>query len=406
MKKTGAGLLLGLLTAAYTLDYLDRVILSITLNQIGREFALSDVQLGTLSGLAFGLVYAVFGFALAGLAVPGRRKALVTGTLFVWSALTAATAFAGSYLHLLAARVGVGIGEAGYVPSAHSMISDAVPRERRPAALAFFHSGSNAGIFLAFLFGGYVSATWGWRAAFLIAGLPGLALALVMALRLREPPTPRTPRPRGYLRLARELLGDPVARHVLIGSVLVAMTAHGALAWIAAFIVRGHGLPLAYVGLYLALAVGLGGAVGTILGGRLAARAEAARVGGGLLVVMLTILIARPLSMAGYLVPAPAFSLALLVVPAVLGNIYTGPVFSRIYDCVPVERRPLATAVLMFALNFVGLALGPIFVGAVSDTVRVIAPEAPGLGIGLAALQVFSLWGALHFWLAARKLRA
>lgn len=395
--------LLVLLTGVFILDHMDRHILSITLEQIGQEFALNDLQLGALSGLAFAVFFCLFGFPLARLARPGRRKALAAITVAVWSGLTALTALAGSYTHLLLARMGVAVSEAGFTPAAHSMIADAVPENRRAGAFAFFSAGANVGLFLAFLIGGFVAATYGWRAAFLVAGLPGLAFAIVISLGLREPPTVAAKTEElSFASVWRDMIRHTSTRFVLLGAALTAIVNYGAITWLATFLIRRHELGVEQAGLYLAVVVGLLGGAATFAGGvaadRLATRHPAWRIG----LVALIIVIAKLLAVAAYLQPAAVGTLALLVFPAMTGGIYLGPTFAHIYSRIHHAARPRATAIILFLLNLIGLGLGPILVGAISTALTDSAGADRALMIALVMLQVIGIFGAVAFFAASR----
>lgn len=398
--------LLALLTLTFALSHLDRQILNITLNAIGLEFGLNDVQLGALSGLAFAVIYVMLGFPVAKLALPGRRKAIVAGALGFWSFMTVLTGFAGSYLHLLLARIGVGVGEAGAAPPSHAMISAAYEPERRASALAVFSAGANIGIFLSFLVGGIVATAYGWRAAFFVAGAPGLLLAVVLMLKVREP-VPKTPAPARtftYRDVAARMFQSASTRHALYGAVLTAVVGYGAVAWVSTFLIRSHDLTTAQAGIFLAFTVGLLGGGGTWLGGVLADRLGARRADYRLKFVACTILCAKPFSIAFYLLGDPVIALTLFVVPALVGAMFTGPTFAHIYGELDEAMRPMATAVIMFLFNLIGLGLGPLIVGGLSDFM------APGEGsdslrYALAIIQAVGLWGAVHFWIAGQKVK-
>lgn len=398
-----------LLTLAFVLNHLDRHILNITLNQIGQEFRLTDLQLGTLSGLAFAVIYVLLGFPIARSCRPGLRKPILITSLGLWSGMTMLMGGAANYLQLFLARIGVGIGEAGCVPPSHSMISDAYPGERRASALGFYSAGANAGLFLSFLVGSYVAASHGWRMAFLVAGAPGILLAIIMVFVLREPrstqpvssrPQSDTPRVR-YAEVLRLLLGNRCKRHVIIGSAVTAIVGYGALTWIATFLVRIHGMPLPDAGLYLAVVIGLLGAFGTWLGGvfsdRLGRNDPRWRLG----FVALTIFIAKPMSVLFYLAENTQLALAIFVPVAILGAMYLGPAFAQIYSGLTDTMKPMATAIMMLILNLVGLGAGPVLVGFISDQ---LAPTqgADSLRYALLVIQVAGIWGGVHFLLAAR----
>ncbi|EFL89416.1 MFS transporter [Ahrensia sp. R2A130] len=401
--------LLLLLTSAFALNHLDRHILNITLNDIGLEFQLSDLQLGTLSGFAFAIVYVVLGFPVAKLSRPGRRKLIVTSALGIWSVMTLLVGASANYLQIFLARVGVGIGEAGFVPPSHSMIADAYEKDRRASAIAFFSAGANVGIFLSFIIGGFVAGHYGWRAAFLVAGLPGLFLMVVMLLKLKEPKTAINAENRkfdqteidSYRIVLKKLLELRSTRHVLVAATLTSVVGYGAIAWIAVFLTRIHELPLPQTGLYLAIVVGLAGAIGTWLGGKFSDKLGKTRSDWRLKFVAITILIAKPLAILFYLNEHLAMALTLFVIPAATGSIFIGPTFAHAYARVLPHQRAQVTALLMFTLNLVGLGVGPILIGFISDTLSA-SYGADSLRYALIAIQLAGLWAAVHFWLAGR----
>jgi predicted MFS family arabinose efflux permease len=412
MKTTKPHVLLWLLTAAFTLDHVDRLILSLTLDMIGKEFILSDFQLGTLSGLAFAVVFVIMGFPLARLAKPGLRKKMVIGTLTVWSFMTLLSGTANSYLHLFLARMGVGLGEAGYLPSAHSMLADAYPPERRAGAFSILTSGVNIGVFFAFIIGGVVAANYGWRAAFFVAGAPGFILAVIIYFSLHEPKTPAfeiqenpTPAVRAYITLAREMFSNPAIRHILFGMLLISMVNYGSVAWLATWLLRTQGLGLAQVGIYIALTAGIGGAIGVWVGGYLANRAEMRFAGGGLVVVAISVLLTEPFSITAYLIEPSMIALIILILPAMAANIFTGPGFAAIYTRLAPSDRPMATAVITFMMNLVGLGLGPMIVGLTSDFLADTGTTRAPIAIALASIQCVTFWGAAHYLFAARAIR-
>lgn len=241
-----------LLAAVFAVGQMDRQIMSISLNAIGREFSLTDTQLGALSGVMFAIVFAIFGIPIARLAAWRSRKTIISVSVFIWSGLTAATAGAQSFLHLALARVGVGIGEAGGVAPAHSLISDLYPEERRTSAMATFVAGGNLGILLAFLIGGVIGQLYGWRWAFVVAGAPGLILAGLLHAYATEPRPASARAPDKHRRILREtfasIWADRSLFHALMGVSVVGIVTFGALSWNAVFIIRVHGLNVAQAG--------------------------------------------------------------------------------------------------------------------------------------------------------------
>lgn len=402
--------LLLLLSGAFVLDHMDRHILSITLDQIGREFALSDLQLGALSGLAFAIVFTLLGFPVALITRPGRRKAIAISALTAWSAMTVAMAAAGSYAHLLLARMGVAVGEAGYTPAAHSMVADQFPEERRAGAFAVFSAGSNIGLFLAFLVGGVVAANFGWRVAFLVAGAPGLLLAIVLWFTLREPPSPPKVAPEeltpSLRQVWRMLASEASTLLVLIGAVLTATVNYGGIVWTATFLIREHGLRVDQAGLFLAVVAGLCGGVMTFLFGQFADRLGARNPSWRLGLIGVTLLVAKGVAIIAFSLSDTRAALIVLAIPAMLGGVYLGPTFAHIYSRIDPAARPRATAIIVFLLNLVGLGLGPLFVGAVSTMTADAATGQGDLALGLILVQCIGIVGAILFLKASRRLPA
>jgi predicted MFS family arabinose efflux permease len=399
---------LAVLTAIFAVNQLDRQILSILLEAIGREFTLSDTQLGLLSGLVFALVYALFGIPVAKLAARGNRRNIIAASVVVWSSLTIATAAAQSFLHLALARLGVGIGEAGAVSPAHSMISDLYPPERRTSAMATFVAGANIGILLAFLIGGIGGQILGWRWAFVIAGIPGLVLALVMRFTVREPERDKavisSARHRSlFVATVQTIWRDRGLFHAMCGIALTGILTFGALAWIPTFIIRVHGLSQAQTGIFLALTIGIIGGLGTFISGRIADRLGAANPKWRIGVVVCAVLIAKPFVFGFLLVDNRILALACFVVAAIFAGAFWGPTFAFLHSRVGAEMRPMATAIFLFVFNLVGVGIGPTLVGIASDTVF-SGYGVRSLGVSLAVIQIIGIWGAWHYWLATRQI--
>lgn len=397
-----------MLTAVFAINQLDRQILSITLDAIGREFSLSDTQLGLLSGLVFAVVYAVFGIPIAKLAAKGNRRNIIALSVATWSALTIAMAAAQNFVHLALARLGVGIGEAGAVSPAHSMISDMYPPEQRTSAMATFVAGANLGILLAFLIGGIAGQALGWRWAFVIAGIPGLFLALLLRFTVREPA-------REAVRISvvehRSLLvatmktiwRDRGLFHAMIGIGLTGILTFGALTWIPTFIIRVHDMDQAQTGIFLALTIGIIGGLGTWYSGRIADRLGAANPKWRIGVVICAVLIAKPFAIAFLLLESRTAAMACFAMAAIFAGAFWGPTFAFLHSRIPTEMRPMATALFLFVFNILGVGVGPTLVGFASDTVfSEFGPRS--VGAALATMQFVGIWGAWHYWRAMRTI--
>ena len=268
----------GLLTVVYTFNFIDRQLLSILQESIKADLLLSDQQLGLLTGFAFALFYVSAGIPIARWADRANRRNIVALAIGIWSFMTAISGFVQSYVQLLLARIGVGIGEAGGSPPAHSIISDIFPPERRASALAFYSMGVNIGILFGFLVGGWLNEFFDWRTAFLVVGAPGLLIALLVRYTLREPIRGLSEQRQGNTETApfgtvlRLLMSRSAFRHMAFGAALNAFAGYSSSSWTASFMIRSHGMTTGELGTWLALILGLGGAVGVLAGGVIAER--------------------------------------------------------------------------------------------------------------------------------------
>lgn len=403
---------LGLLCVVYVVNFVDRQVLSILLESIKRDLGLSDLQLGLLSGTAFGLFYATLGIPIARLADRFSRKGVIAVCLALWSVMTALCGSATGFATLLLYRVGVGVGEAGGSPPAHSMISDYFPPERRASALGVFSLGVPLGILVGFLAGGWLDEALGWRLAFVVVGLPGVALALVVALTLREPVRGHS---EGLVAAHGEAPNAGVVirylwrmksfRHVALGSALYAFVGYSSTTWLPPFLARSHGMSPGDIGTALALIIGIGGGIGVYLGGVLADRFGRGSPTGALRVPTWAMLLAFPPGFVVFLSESTTLALAAFVIPAFLGLMYQAPAFAVTQALATPMMRATASAVLLFVINIVGLAMGPAVTGALSDALE---PRfgADSLRYALLIVSVGLLWSALHFKLAARSLAA
>lgn len=397
-----------MLFAIFAVAHLDRQILSISLEAIGTEFSLSDTQLGMLSGIVFACVFALFGFPIAKLAASGNRLKIISTSAFVWSLLTIATAGAQNFLHLIVARLGIGVGEAGAVAPAHSLISDMFPKEKRTSAMAAFASGANLGILLAFLVGGVIGQQFGWRWAFVVAGVPGLILAFLLRFTVSEPPRTGTGAKQD---VSRSLIlstivtiwNDKGLFHAFCGLTLTGIVTFGALAWVPTFIIRAHELTQAQTGIFLALSIGIGGGIGTFFSGRIADRLGRSDPRWRIGIVAFAIIIAKPFAFGFVMLPATHMALACFVVSSFVGAVFWGPTFAYIHGRVPNHMRPMITATFLFGFNLIGVGIGPTAVGLVSDW---FPSETGGgsLSLALAGIQAFGLWGAFHYIMVFRQM--
>ncbi|HJY38703.1 MAG TPA: MFS transporter, partial [Steroidobacteraceae bacterium] len=396
---------------------------AVLVEPIRAEFGVLDWHMGLLTGPAFALFYTVVGVPLARLADRYNRVNIIAISLLAWSVFTGLTGVAKTFLHMVIARVGVAVGEAGCNPAAYSLIGDYFDARRRATALSIFQMGGYIGSFLGLMLGGWIGHHYGWRSAFLIVGLPGIAVALLLKFTLRE-------LPRGSADPGRVVEKLPSPKQVLLGLLRKSSFCHLAFAaalhnfavygvgnWYAAFLMRSHGLTLLQTSMALAVVTLIGGALGTALGGiisdRLATRRQDSRY--YLWVPALSLLLGFPITQSVFIVQDTQVVIALLVPVVMFSAAYLAPSITATYTLVGIRERALASAVLLFILNLIGLGLGPLIAGITSDVLRKMFVSdgmseaqalAEGLRWSLRIMVVVNLWSALHYFLAARTLRA
>ncbi len=398
-----------MLTIAYTFNFIDRQILVILQEPIKADMGLSDAQLGLLSGFSFALVYITAGIPIAYWADRGNRRNIVALAVTVWSGMTALSGFAQNYSQLLLARIGVGIGEAGGSPPAHAMISDYYPPEQRATALSIYSTGVHIGVLVGFLAGGFISQTLGWRAAFMAVGLPGVIFAMIFFLTVKEPERGRWES--SAQSQYKPTLGETfrvLARYrsfwyLAAGAGLTAFAGYGNGNFTPSFLMRSHGLGVANVGILLAIFGGGGGMLGTLLGGYLADRIGATDKRWYFWIPAIAGTIALPLSFPYFLLDNTTIVIGLLFIVTILINTYLGPCLAIAHTLVPPAMRALTSAILFFVLNLIGLGMGPLTAGLLSDFFTVSYGE-DGLRYAMIIVGMISSIGILMFVLAARSL--
>ena len=401
---------LGVLVVVYTFNFIDRQILSILLEPIKQDLGLSDSALGMLTGFAFALFYATLGIPIARFADRSNRRNLIAWALAIWSAMTAVSGLAQNFWHLLLARIGVGVGEAGCSPPAHSMLADYFPTENRATALGIYSLGIPFGILFGFIAGGWLNEFFGWRVAFFIVGVPGLLLAILVRFTLREPP-------RGMAegRVAEEeqptimetfrfLWSKRSFRHMAVGGGLTAFVGYGVITWVPSFLIRSYGMSTGDVGTYLGLILGIPGGIGIALGGYLADRYGARDTRWYLWIVSVALIASMPLFFGVYLSNTAFASLMFLILPILLGNFYQATTFSQTQGLVSLRMRSVAAAVLLFILNMIGLGAGPQAVGILSDILQPSYGD-ESLRYALLMLSTVQIWAAYHYYQAGKSLK-
>ena len=405
------GYTLFILTAVYVFNFIDRQILVILQESIKQELNLSDTQLGLMSGFTFAIFYVSFGLPIARLADKGNRRNIIAISLTVWSAFTAISGSAQNFIQLLLARIGVGIGEAGGSPPAHSIISDLYPAKKRATALAIYSTGISIGILLGFLLGGWIDQYFGWRTAFLVVGIPGILFALILLFTVKEPP-------RGLSEKGKDAVDQPHSmkdvikllrekksfRYIAVGAGLAAYVSYTVNSWLPPFMARVHGMSSGEIGTWLSLIFGIGTGIGYFMGGYLTDRIAKKDMRWYLWLPASALLLAIPLALVAFFANGAHTTLFAIILPAFLNSLYLAPCIALTHGIVNVRMRALASAILFFVLNIIGLGLGPFVGGIISDALQ------PSLGVdalrwALSNSVIASVLSALCFYLASKSIR-
>ncbi len=405
------GYVLGMLTLVYVFNFLDRQLLVILQEPIKAELGLSDTQLGLLSGLAFAVVYVTAALPLAQFAERWSRRSMVAASLATWSAMTALTGFVTSFTQLFLARAAVGIGEAGASPASHSLISDIFPVNRRATALATYSTGINIGILLGFLLGGWINEFFGWRMAFIIVGLPGIVLAVVVRLTIAEPPKGLSQgikagsSPPRFFDTVKRLWRKHSFRHLALATALQALVGYGIISWLPSYMIRMHGMSTGEIGTWMALSAGVAGALGTFGGGWLSDRLAGRDRRYYQWVPAIAAIFLVPLMCVVLLVGNPTLAMLIFILPALLQNVCLGPALASTHALVDVRSKSVGSAILFFVVNLIGLGLGPLSIGIVSDYLEPSYGNASLRWAILSVVVLVGIWSATHFLLAARTFR-
>jgi MFS family permease len=374
-KRGYRNVVLGFLVLAYTLNFVDRSIVGIIGQAIKVDLLLTDTQLGLLGGLAFALLYTSVGLPIARVAERSNRVNLISIAIVIWSGFTALCGLAQSFVQLLLFRAGVGIGEAGLSPAAHSLISDYFEPQRRASALAVYGLGIPIGAMIGTVAGGWIAQSLDWRWAFMLVGLPGILVALSLRVFVKEPRR-NAAAARGVSvsheaaelwGTVKTLLGRWPTANVVLGVTVLSFADYGIGTFAAPYFVRQFGLGLATVGLFLGVVVGVSSAAGTLLGGFFSDWLSKRSFSAYAFVPAIGIVIAGPIYMLAYTQGDWHWAIGLIVLPAILSSLYLGPSFGVIQNTVDVRQRATATAVLLFIVNLIGLGAGPPFVGWLID---------------------------------------
>ena len=382
------GLVLSFLLLAYTFNFIDRTIVATIGQAIKVDLKITDTQLGLLGGLSFAVLYTLLGIPIARLAERWNRVTIISLALVVWSGFTVACGMAGNFLTLLVMRVGVGVGEAGCSPPSHSLISDYFEPRRRATALSIYAFGIPLGSMIGAVAGGWLAKTYGWRVAFMVVGTPGLVLALLVRLLVKEPargqsdPAQRAApsgvaagAPDHWMRTELKEMGAVTSDlfshwpiiNIILGITMTSFAGYGIGQFSSPYFIRTFGLDYATVGLVFGLIGGFSAGMGTLAGGFVSDWASHHNARWYALTPAIGIAIATPIYVLAYRVPDWRLAALILLIPGLFHYTYLGPSFAIVQNVVETRRRATASAVMLLFVNIIALGGGPLFTGWIID---------------------------------------
>lgn len=399
-----------ILVVVNTINFIDRMAISVLAPSIQKEFGVSNTLLGLVMGIAFTAFYATLGFPIARLLDRRRRNSLLALVLAIWSGMTALCGAAVNFVMLFLFRIGVGIGEAGAGPASHSLIGDYFRKIDRPAAIGFFSLGVPLGNFLGIYLGGLLVADLGWRMTFVALGAPGVLLALLVWLTVREPARGGMDDPADLAILRagedipvgesiRGLWKSPTFRVMSYSAAPSALCGYGMNMWMPSFLERIHLLAPADYRLLLGAGIGIGGGLGAMLGGMITARAAARDPRAFLTLPALTMAIFAVALLVAVWSPSLPVVYASVFAAAFTQFYLMGPFFAVVQRLAPLRGRAVATAFFFFILATIGIGIGPLYVGVMNDLFASFFGDAKGLQYALMTLPVISLVAAAIAWL-------
>ncbi|MEM1122028.1 MAG: MFS transporter [Bacteroidota bacterium] len=364
---------LSALTIVGALNYFDRQLIVILQEPIKAELGLSDTQLGLMTGLAFSIFYCSVGIPIARFADRSNRRNVIGVSLAVWSFMTAITGFVQNFVQMLLVRIGVGVGEAGSAPASQAIISDYFSNEERPVAFSIWATSVYIGLFIGFGLGGILESTFGWRNAFIYLGFPGILVAILFALTVKEPPKGHSDATKikaetlAFGPAIKYLLARKTYIYVLCGSGLHAFVGFSFANWIPSFFIRVHEMSIAEVGIWLAISVGVGGFVGALSGGFIVRQLIKRDIRWYMWIGIVSILLTLPFSMFTLFSGHAKAAIICYFVPNVLYSLNMGALLTVNQSIVGVRMRAMSSAVYYLVINLVGMGIGPLLVGVLSD---------------------------------------
>lgn len=413
--------MLTVLATIFCFNSVDRFAISLFLQDIKRDLALSDTQLGLMTGIAFAAFYSIMGVPLARWADRGNRVTILGFTTILWSMALIACGLARNFLQLLVIRIAVAVGEAGCTPVAHSLIAEHYSRAERPRAVARFLLGGSAGALIGYFVAGWLNNRFGWRVAFALLGLPGLPLAILACLTLREPrksqwkdaaatgdrhrDTLAAPTPPSMAQVLRVMSRVRAFRHLLAGNSVLFFLYYGVSKWQPTFFIRSYAMPVHEVGAWFGVILGGGMLIGTILSGEWPRRLAPQNERRQLLILSAIFCTLIPISVGIYLAEDRHFAFLFMAVNAVVMAATFGPLYATIPMVVPETMRAMSIALVYLFANLIGMGLGPLAVGAISDALHATF-GAESLRFALLLMTPGYVWGAWHLFRASRYIAA
>jgi predicted MFS family arabinose efflux permease len=401
-----ARLVLVLLLLAYIFNFLDRQILGILGPAIKADLHLSDTQFGAVGGLAFALLYSLLGVPLAYLADRTSRSGVVAGAVAVWSAFTALCGTATGFGQLFLYRLGVGVGEAGGVAPSYALIADYFPPERRARALAIFSLGVPIGLGGGAYIGAHLAQWFGWRAAFLVMGIAGVILAPIIKYFVRDLPRAAPSGETASLARAFPIVArKPTFWLMAFASSASSLCGYGLALWVPSVMVRSYGLDIVSAGNFLASLLLVGGTAGVFAGGWFADRLGQSDRGWYARLPAIAWLITAPTFALGLMAPSLWIAWPLLLIPNALNILWLGPVVTAVQHLVPRPMRSTASGSFLFINNLVGLGVGPLLMGHISDVLKKTYGT-ESLRYAAVGCTVFYLLAAMLMFFAVKRLRS
>ena len=405
-------LVLGILTTVYVSNFVDRQVINVLAQYIIEDLEISDGQFGMLSGLSFAAIYTTLSIPIARWADISNRRNIIAVAVSIWSVMTALCGAAQTFGQLFLARFGVGVGEAGGSPPSHSIVSDIFPAEQRATALSIYSLGVYGGILVGTVGGAYLVQYFDWRTAFVVVGLPGILLAIIVRLVIKEPPrgmieARKDVQPPGFFKVVQFLWERKSFRHLALACALHAFVTYGMGNFMPLFLGRVHNMSILDIGWYYGLIAGIGGLAGTLFGGWSAdyMTKKTGNKNWYIWIPFISTIIAIPFALTTFLLmPDGYIAVYSYFIPVFFGGWYLGPCIASTHFLVGIRMRAMASAVLFFVLNLIGLGFGPMLTGFVSDY---LTPEygVEGLRYAMSITVLFNIWCAMHYYWCLKTIK-